>query len=167
MCFRFPSRDGSSTGGTRCGVDRRLHPGTNVQRWVTKDGTRTPYIVRRPRLRTCGQWSHAFSKKGLVTPRSKPALGGNLFTSSEWSPSCIVKYGLISPANGIFEGISTLYTMEIRNVQAVEDPGATKLPDWFALGTHQKLVGARLGPNIPRLTINLIATTQTTVRVAG
>jgi len=49
-----------------------------------------------------GQWTHDFSKNGFVTPRMRPALGGSLLTSCAESLSCIVKYGRISPASGIY-----------------------------------------------------------------
>jgi len=39
------------------------------------------YGIRLPKLRTCGQWEHDFSKKGFVTPKSRPAFGGSLLTS--------------------------------------------------------------------------------------
>ena len=72
------------------------------------DLARKTHDTRRPKLNKWGQCKHDFSKNGFVTPNMSPGLGGNLFTSWEESLSCIVKYGRISPPNGILKPGSQL-----------------------------------------------------------
>jgi len=60
------------------------------------------HLVCLPKLRTCGQCAQDFSKKGFVTPMTSPALGGSLLTSIVRSLSCIVRYGRMSLARGIW-----------------------------------------------------------------
>jgi hypothetical protein len=126
--------------------------------------------MRRPRLSTCGQCSHDFSKNGLVTPRSTPALGGSLLTKREWSPSCIVKYGLISPAKGICicinvrPSISAYTSYHSRAAGGLE---ATILPGSCGLGRRRTPRLVRIGPSIPRLTINLLSTPRIAIAVGG
>lgn len=140
VLFRRPGRPGRSV------QRRRMRPQSLI-----KDQT---YGARRPRLNTCGQCTHDFSKNGFVTPSISPALGGNLLTSWDESLSCIVKYGRMSPARGIYKTKTCKFNLTKKrycrgNKLVASGHATTKWPGLFEQEILRKQESVHITPDIP------------------